>query len=243
MNEKIPVRLDELIDYVKTQHPSGSDLERLSEAVLVAERLTDHADTLVGHFVDQARRAGASWTDIGQYMGVTKQAAQKRFVSKKGTEENPLEATGRFTGRAKIVMEKAAIAARNRGNTETTDVHILVGLLQERESLAIVAMESLNADVDAIAAAATEALPPGGEPRSTPIPTMDARATRVFERTIEEAVNMGHNYVGTEHILLALLEDKGEPATILSRHGVTKPAIRKPIQSMLAQLAAANDPK
>ena len=75
-----PVRLDELIEAIKTVH--SEPLEQLSDAVIAADHLGELADHLVGHFVDQARRSGASWKDIGESMGVTKQAAQKRFVPK-----------------------------------------------------------------------------------------------------------------------------------------------------------------
>jgi hypothetical protein len=75
-----PVRLDDLIDVIKTVHTEP--LEQLTDAMLAAESLGEIADHLIGHFVDQARRSGASWTDIGKCMGVTKQAAQKRFVPK-----------------------------------------------------------------------------------------------------------------------------------------------------------------
>ena len=75
-----PVRLDDLIDVIKQVHTEP--LEQLTDAVLAAESLGDVADHLIGHFVDQARRSGASWTEIGKCMGVTKQAAQKRFVPK-----------------------------------------------------------------------------------------------------------------------------------------------------------------
>src|SRR5499427_10321237 len=74
------VRLDDLIDNIKKVH--ADPLEQLTDAVIVADHLGDVADHLIGHFVDQARRSGASWTDIGKAMGVTKQAAQKRFVPK-----------------------------------------------------------------------------------------------------------------------------------------------------------------
>ena len=73
-----PVRLDELINAIKSVHTDA--LDQLADAVLAAEHLGEVADHLIGHFVDQARRSGASWTDIGKSMGVTKQAAQKRFV-------------------------------------------------------------------------------------------------------------------------------------------------------------------
>src|ERR1700709_2909592 len=74
------VRLDDLIDAIKKVHSDA--LDQLSDAVLASDHLGELADHLVGHFVDQARRSGASWTDIGRSMGVTRQAAQKRFVPK-----------------------------------------------------------------------------------------------------------------------------------------------------------------
>ena len=76
--DPIPVRLDDLISYVKSQ--DGTALDHVSAAIQVSEHLGEVADHLIGHFVDQARKAAASWTEIGQSMGVTKQAAQKRFV-------------------------------------------------------------------------------------------------------------------------------------------------------------------
>ena len=75
-----PVRLDELIGYVRSQQ--GTTLDHVSAAVRISEHLGELSDHLIGHFVDQARKTGASWTEIGQSMGVTKQAAQKRFVPK-----------------------------------------------------------------------------------------------------------------------------------------------------------------
>ncbi|HLK74910.1 MAG TPA: ATP-dependent Clp protease ATP-binding subunit, partial [Streptosporangiaceae bacterium] len=73
--DSIPVRLDDLISYVRSQ--DGTALDHVSAAMRVSEHLGEVADHLIGHFVDQARKAGASWTEIGQSMGVTKQAAQK----------------------------------------------------------------------------------------------------------------------------------------------------------------------
>ena len=75
-----PVSLDTLITFVKVQRPEGSALDNLADAVAVGEHLGEQADSLIGHFVDQARRSGASWSQIGASMGVSKQAAQQRFV-------------------------------------------------------------------------------------------------------------------------------------------------------------------
>src|SRR5918998_4247466 len=108
-----PVRLDELIDGIKKTHRDA--LEQLSDAVMIADHLGDVADHLIGHFVDQARRSGASWTDIGRSMGVSKQAAQKRFMPK-GTGEvselDPQQGFNRFTPRARNVV----VAAQNEAH-------------------------------------------------------------------------------------------------------------------------------
>ena len=99
-----PVRLDDMIEAIKR---SRSDvLDQLADAVMIADHLDEVADHLIGHFVDQARRSGASWTEIGRSMGVSKQAGQKRFVGKH-TGESDLDASQgfqRFTERARNVV-------------------------------------------------------------------------------------------------------------------------------------------
>jgi hypothetical protein len=68
-----------LADLIAAINKARSDpFDQLSEAVTAADHLGEVADHLIGHFVDQARRSGASWTDIGRSMGVTKQAVRKR---------------------------------------------------------------------------------------------------------------------------------------------------------------------
>src|SRR5262245_40325816 len=110
---RLPARLDDLIDFVRDVHPDGDPLMRLGDAVAVSSQLGELADHLIGHFVDQARRAGASWTQIGAEMGVTKQAVQQRFVTNAATDADELD-TGRFrrfTPRARYVVEQARLAA------------------------------------------------------------------------------------------------------------------------------------
>src|SRR5919206_2896757 len=109
-----PIRLDDLIEAIKKVH--SDPLEQLSDAVIAADHLGDVADHLIGHFVDQARHSGASWTEIGKSMGVTRQAAQKRFVPKESTDLDPQQGFGRYTARARNAVMAAhneAIAARN----------------------------------------------------------------------------------------------------------------------------------
>ena len=112
-----PVRLDELISYVKGQE--GTALEHASAAVGISEHLDELAGHLIGHFVDQARKKGASWTEIGRSMGVTKQAAQKRFVARHDTDWQSLlpeafqaDPFSRFTDRARRTVRAAQEEAR-----------------------------------------------------------------------------------------------------------------------------------
>src|SRR5215475_13936788 len=125
------VRLDDLIEAIKKAH--ADPLEQLTDAVIVADHLGALADHLIGHFVDQARRSGASWTDIGKSMGVTKQAAQKRFVPKidpGGDPSGSIERLyGRYTDRARHVVVESQKAAVDNASPAIDTVHILLGLL------------------------------------------------------------------------------------------------------------------
>lgn len=233
-----PVRLDELIDAVKK---SGSDeLEQLSNAVIAADALGDVADHLIGHFVDQARRSGASWTEIGRSMGVTKQAVQKRFVPK--ADETPLDPEqgfSRFTPRAKNVLVAGANEAHAAGSAEMTPAHIVLGLLHEPDAFAAQMIRAQDVLLDAVRQAATEALPPSAEqpPELTPY---DAASKKVLELTFREALRLGHNYVGTEHILLALLEHENGSGP-LSSTGLTKETSERLVVEALAAFTAAQN--
>jgi Clp amino terminal domain, pathogenicity island component len=207
--------LDELISEVRGRRPDGTALDHLADACAVAHHLDELADHLLGHFVDQARRAGASWTMIGQSMGVTKQAAQKRFVA----GDSSLD---RFTDRAKVVVLKAQLEARSRGHHEVTSLHLLLGLLAEWDGYAGRAIEAAGVNKDSVTDAAEAALPPAAEPINHHVPFATG-LKKVHELIVRESLRLGHNYVGTEHILLGLLEAAEEPgAQVLTGLGVTK---------------------
>jgi ATP-dependent Clp protease ATP-binding subunit ClpA len=223
-----PVRLDDLINAIKTVH--DEPLDQLEDAVLTAEALGDVADHLIGHFVDQARRSGASWTDIGKCMGVTKQAAQKRFVPR--TEINPLDASdgfSRFTPRARNVVVESQNKAHAAGNDEIQPAHLLHALFIDPESIAVrlLAAHGINADTVAQAVA----LPPRVDEMPALIP-FSGPAKKVLELTFREALRLGHNYIGTEHILLALLEAEGDDGPIHS-FGIDKDGVEAEIAELL----------
>ncbi|MEU3534836.1 MULTISPECIES: Clp protease N-terminal domain-containing protein [Streptomyces] len=226
------VRLDDLIEAIKKVHPEP--LDQLQDAVIAADHLGDVADHLIGHFVDQARRSGASWTEIGKSMGVTRQAAQKRFVPKESADLDPSQGFNRYTPRARNVVMAAhseAVAARN---PEGRPEHLVLGLLAEPEGIAAKAITAQDVPLDAVREAATAALPPAAEEVPDLVP-YGPEAKKVLELTFREALRLGHNYIGTEHILLALLEHENG-AGVLSGLGVTKAAAEEYVDRVLALL-------
>jgi hypothetical protein len=218
-------RLDDLIAGVETAH--DDPLDRLATAVLVGETLGETADHLIGHFVDRARRAGASWTDIGRSMGVSKQAVQKRFVAKE-----PAQDFTRFTPRARNVVIASQNEARAAGNPEIRPEHLVLGLLAEPEGLAVRALVAKGVAPDAVRQAAAAALPPRAEELPALIP-FDARAKKALELTFREALRLGHDFVGTEHVLLALLEVE-EGSGVLSGFGLEKAAVEETVVAALS---------
>src|ERR1700754_851779 len=144
-----PVRLDELIDAIKSVRTDV--LDQLADAVLAGEHLGEIADHLIGHFVDQARRSGASWTDIGKSMGVTKQAAQKRFVPRaEATTLDAEQGFGRFTPRARNAVVAAQNVAHEAAGSEITPDHLLLGVLSDPAALATILLLRQHVDAGAL---------------------------------------------------------------------------------------------
>jgi hypothetical protein len=231
------VRLDDLIAAIRKVHPDDT-LEQLTDAVLAADHLGEVADHLIGHFVDQARRSGASWTEIGRCMGVTKQAAQKRFVPK--VDLDPAQGFSRFTARAGNVVVAAQEEARAAGNPEIGVAHLVLGLLHEPEAFAAHAIEAQGVALDQVRQAA-EAVVPAGVDEVPPLIPYDAEAKKALELTFREALRLGHNYVGTEHLLLALLEHEAG-AGVLSGLGVTKERAEATIVELLESVRPKDTP-
>ncbi|HEY3007099.1 MAG TPA: Clp protease N-terminal domain-containing protein [Micromonosporaceae bacterium] len=220
-------RLDDLVADVRNGRPDAGPLGHLSDAVLAAQRLGEVADALIGHFVDEARRSGASWTEIGQSLGVTKQAAQKRFVAR-GVATDVVgggvatEALARFTEAAQRAIVASQEEARRTGHDHVGGVHVVLGLLHEPESLAARAIEAQGV---ALAAARKAVIAVLGQP-ATAVPDhipYSPEAKKVRELAVREALRLGHAQVGTDDILLAVLRDRrGAGARALTALGIRR---------------------
>jgi hypothetical protein len=246
-----PVRLDELIAYVRSQ--DGTALDHVSAAVRISEHLGELADHLIGHFVDQARRTGASWTEIGQSMGVTKQAAQKRFVPRDTDWQNLLAEAfhanpfARFTPRARHAVTATEQEARALRHDQIMPGHLALGLLHEPEGLAARALGELGvtpeAAREALVAALVAALPPAGASEPTGLADkipLAPRTRKVLELTLREALLLGHNYIGTEHLLLAVLDDEeGSGSGALTGLGISRERAREWLVAEIERMTEA----
>src|ERR1700749_1446811 len=107
---EFPVPLDKLISYVKALHPDGGPLENVSDAFTVSTQMDEQSDALIGYFVDQARRSGLSWSQIGGAVGGSNRAAQTPFAPTRAPARIPegvAKPFSRFTIRAANVLAAA----------------------------------------------------------------------------------------------------------------------------------------
>jgi hypothetical protein len=215
---EFPVPLDNLIAYVKTLHPQGEPLDRVTDAFTVSTQLDEQSDALIGYFVDQARRSGASWSQIGGAMGVSKQAAQKRFVPGRLSGIGGRGQTySRFTPRARNVLAAAGhlVEEESVGAAELT-----AALLTEPEGIAAKVILRAGLTADQVYAAV------GAGP-----------ATAVADTSADD-LRFGHNYIGTEHLLLGTLVTGGKAADAIGALGLTAETAE---QLMAAEFAALKE--
>ncbi|MGP2442332.1 Clp protease N-terminal domain-containing protein [Streptomyces sp. JW3] len=213
-----PVKLDELISAITENHTNA--LDQLAGAVLLADHIGEVADHLIGHFVDQARRSGASWTDIGRSMGVTRQAAQKRFVGKPDAKRSNVFEKFSQPARSAIIagMNEAKVA----GNAEIVPAHLVLGLLGT-EGSAVDALRAQDVDLDQARDTVVAALPARSDADPVLIP-YGARAKKALELASRVALRLDEDGVSTGHVLLGLLEEEAG-AGVLSALGVDAAAV------------------
>ncbi|MGH2844115.1 MAG: Clp protease N-terminal domain-containing protein, partial [Solirubrobacteraceae bacterium] len=140
----------------------------------------------------------------------------------------------RFTERARQVVVLAQEEARTLKHNYIGTEHILLGLLREEEGLAARVLESLEITVDRVRAQVVRIVGSGEEVTSGQIP-FTPRAKKVLELALREALSLGHNYIGTEHILLGLVrENEGVAARILLDFDADSEKIRNEVIRMLS---------
>ncbi|ADB31563.1 Clp domain protein [Kribbella flavida DSM 17836] len=227
--------LQQLIDLIRADAGSDDVLAQLATASSTITDLNATSDAALGYFVDRARGAGKSWVEISAVLGVSKQAAHKRFADA-WPGKLDLE---RFTLRTKVVIQAASGIARERGQSFVGTEHLLLGLFTEPQSVATLLMTEAGLTEHDVLAAIDAEVPPsaGGEPGATKELPMTPRASHVIGQAAEQALLLGHNYIGTEHLLLAFYQyPDGVAAKVLIQLGLTEQAARDGVRAALEKL-------
>jgi ATP-dependent Clp protease ATP-binding subunit ClpC len=143
----------------------------------------------------------------------------------------------RFTDRARQVVVFAQEEARMRDHNYIGTEHILLGLIHEGEGVAAKVMEALDVSLQAVRVGVERNIGRGEGVPSGNIP-FTPRAKKVLELSLREALQLGHNYIGTEHILLGLIrEGEGVAAQVLQKLGASLEVVRQKVIEVVSGLA------
>lgn len=224
--------LSSLIQTVELRSTSPEPLVLLATASASVAVLNDLSDSLLSHYVDRCRHAGHSWAEIGSSLGVTKQAVQQRFRRPAG--EPP--GWERFTPRTRrVVLDHAPAAGAALGHGWVGTEHLLIGLWGEPECLAVKILERLEVTSDCVLRAVTERVERGEDQDQVQDRTYTPLAWAAISRAGDQALTLGHNYVGTEHLLLSLVGGVGGMAQeVLTDAGAGRDAIQPMLVEILS---------
>jgi ATP-dependent Clp protease ATP-binding subunit ClpA len=221
-----PPSLDDLINTVQRDAPSPDPLDQLATASSTVSQIAETSDALLGHYVDRARGSGKTWTEISAVLGVSKQAVHKRFSSS-GVNMPTYE---RFTQRTRAALAKAQEESAAAGQEYVGTEHVLLALFAQPEAIATKILAAHGITRDKIAAE----IPAAGQPSEENPPL-----SKILSGALTEAVDRGHNYIGTEHLLLAIDRyPHSVGSTVLRKLGLTAEQVRAEVAQALAGFQA-----
>jgi hypothetical protein len=225
------ISLTDLINRLDADLPGTSDLARISEAQLRAHTLSDLGDQLVGHYVGKAKQAGASWSEIGEAIGVSKQAAQQRHAPA------PFE---RFTDLNRHSIVLAQEAARSHKHDFIGTEHMLLGLLGEPRGLAYEVLMAKSGPEQRIQDAVEEAMPPAGKKAPRGHIAFRPESKEAIDQALRASADLGHDWVGTEHLLLGLIRaEESRAAQVLRSLGFTSDELHETVRTEVTNRIAA----
>lgn len=225
--------LHEVIQRVESES-DGAPLHRLQTASTIVRELNEIGDAVLGYFVDQARHAGHSWSEIGEALGVSKQAAQQKQSARTliGPNSPTLE---RFTPRAKAVLTGAGQVAQEWGHGYIGTEHLLVALYGQADGLAAVILDSAQLTKEKAEAAVARIVPRGGA-SAEQSRAYTPRVMAALNGALAAALELNHNYIGTEHLLLGLLAGNGVAAQVLTEAGVSRQTVVDGLEAAVDQI-------
>jgi hypothetical protein len=221
------------IELVEADAPSEDPLAQLTTAATTAAELDQARDDLLTVFVERARAAGRSWSEISAALGVTKQAAHRRF-SMSDTAQ-----ISRLTPRAQAVMAKGPVIAASFNHPAVGTEHFVLAIFDDPHSLAAVVLAEHGITREAVETATLVVTPRGAAAVDGVLP-LTPRAVTAAKGSLTVALELGHNYIGTEHQLLALVRDpEAVAARILAAHGLSADDLREQVVATVNRIYAA----
>ena len=149
----------------------------------------------------------------------------------------------RFTDRARRVLVLAQEEARALEHNFLGTEHLLLGLISEGEGVGAKALRELGTDYDKLKAAITVVITPGAPGTASGAPPFTPRSKKVLELALAEALGLGHNYIGTEHLLLGMIrEASGVAAQVLVAEGLELTKVRSKVIELLVGYQAKHNP-
>ncbi len=229
----LDISVADLIARLDAELSDVNDLARITEAQLRAQTLSDLGEQLVGHYVGKAKRSGSSWSEIGDAIGVSKQAAQQRHAP---------TAFDRFTDLNRHGIVLAQEAARTHKHDSIGTEHLLLGLLGEPRGRAYELMVTKAGSEQRIRAAVEGTMPPAGKKAPRGHIAFQPESTQVIEQARQASTELGHDWVGTEHLLLALIRAEQSPAArVLPGLGFTADELDRLVRAAATTPSAAGD--
>ncbi|MFD5818243.1 Clp protease N-terminal domain-containing protein [Streptomyces sp. NPDC127038] len=223
----LDISLADLIARLDEELPEADELARISEARLRAQTLSDLGDQLIDHYVSNAKRTGASWTQIGDAIGVSKQAAQQRHAP---------AAFERFTHLNRHSIVLAQESARTHKHDFIGTGHLLLGLLGEPQGLAHEVLTAKGGSERSVREAVEAAMPPAGAKALRGHIPFRPESKEAIEQAHRASAGLGHDWVGTEHMLLGLIHaEESTAGRVLRCLGFTPDELRDTVRTLAAE--------
>jgi Clp amino terminal domain, pathogenicity island component len=237
--EKVRTSLDDLIREIQAVFPADP-LQQLAAAVEVSATVGQVGDHLVSHFIDVARGAGESWAAIGDRLGISRQAVQKRYAGPAGPGGRKLPAVFEQMvnpGRRAIVASQGEALRRQTGYIGTE--HLLLGIVTDPECVGARALAACGSSAETVTAAINgrigippAVLPAGATVGSGHVP-FSGKGKSVLEHAQRESVRLGQDFIGTGHLALGCLTvQDGLAAEILGNLGVGYEDLRREVTEL-----------
>lgn len=226
------IDLADVIAHVDDELADAGDLAKVSEAQRRAQALTDLGNRLVDHFVSEAKLRGASWTQISDVLGSTTQP-DRQHTSK---------AFSRFTDLSRHSIVLAQEAARTHQHDLIGTEHLLLGLLSEPRGVAYEVLVARTGSERDVRAVVEGAMPPSGESTLPGHIAFGPDSTLAIEQALRAASDLGHDWVGTEHLLLGLIRTADSSAALILRNlGFTSEGLHDTVAAAVTDRLAILD--